>query len=165
MSLNKVFESKLLIRFPDCDPFNHLNNARYIDYFINAREDHVMKYHHFPIYQLAKEQGISWVVVKNQIAYLKPAFLMETVVIQTTILRLGDKDLQVEMRMWNEAKTSLKSLLWTSFVHFNLKTQKVEPHTPELMEQFKPYENLLKSIISFDERVEDLKSKKAEEIM
>jgi acyl-CoA thioester hydrolase len=36
-SLEKVPESEALIRFPDCDPFNHLNNSRYIDYFINAR--------------------------------------------------------------------------------------------------------------------------------
>ncbi len=34
---SKLWESKVLIRFSDCDPFNHLNNARYIDYFINAQ--------------------------------------------------------------------------------------------------------------------------------
>jgi acyl-CoA thioesterase FadM len=29
------------IRFGDCDLFGHLNNARYLDYFINAREEHL----------------------------------------------------------------------------------------------------------------------------
>ena len=123
-----------------------------------------MKYHRLPIYQLAKEKGIGWVVVKNQIAYLKPASLMETVVIQTTLVRLGEKDLDVEMRMWNEALTSLKSLLWTSFVHFNLKTQRVEPHDGELFEQFKPFENAFESNVTFDERVDYLKHKSADEI-
>ena len=32
-----------MTRFSDCDPFGHLNNARYIDYFINAREDHLRR--------------------------------------------------------------------------------------------------------------------------
>ena len=47
--LQKTWESKHLIRFPDCDPFNHLNNSRYLDYFINAREDHLIKFHQFNI--------------------------------------------------------------------------------------------------------------------
>lgn len=35
----KELESIAVARFQDCDPFSHLNNARYIDYFLNARED------------------------------------------------------------------------------------------------------------------------------
>ncbi len=34
---NKEPETQIVIRFQDCDPFGHLNNARYIDYFVNAR--------------------------------------------------------------------------------------------------------------------------------
>src|SRR5687767_8499719 len=101
---SKTWESKSLIRFPDCDPFNHLNNARYIDYFINAREDQIMAHLNFNIYHYAAQKGSGWVVSKNQIAYLKPAFLMETVIIDSKILRLGEKDLHVEMCMWNEGK-------------------------------------------------------------
>ena len=48
--MQKAFESEALIRFPDCDPFNHLNNAHYLDYFINAREDHLMNGMGFNIY-------------------------------------------------------------------------------------------------------------------
>src|SRR5215207_577060 len=138
-----VWESKNLIRFPDCDPFNHLNNARYIDYFINAREDHIMKHLKFNLYQFAAEKGLGWVVSKNQIVYLKPAFLAETVVIDSTVLRLGDKDVQVEMKMWNERKDKLKSVLWSNFVHINIKTQKPVSHAPDLMTLFTPLVNPL----------------------
>ena len=122
--LQKTWESKSLIRFPDCDPFNHLNNSRYLDYFINAREDHLVKYHHFNIYEIARDKGISWVVSKNQIAYLRPALLMETVIIQTTLIRIDDQEIMVEMSMWNLDKTILKAFLWSTFVHFNLKTDR-----------------------------------------
>ena len=154
---SKIWESKSLIRFPDCDPFNHLNNARYIDYFINAREDHIMAALHFNIYQFAAEQGLGWVVSKNQIVYLKPAFLMETVVIDSTILRLGEKDLLVEMKMWNEKKNRLKSVLWSNFVHINMKTQKPENHSEALISTFRPFENPLLSPMDFDERIEQLR--------
>jgi acyl-CoA thioester hydrolase len=110
------------------------------------------------IYQYAAQNGLGWVVSKNQIVYLKPAFLMETVVIDSTLLHAGDREVFVEMKMWNERKDKLKSVLWSNFVHINMKTQKPESHSKELMEMFLPLESPLPSAISFDERVEQLRS-------
>jgi YbgC/YbaW family acyl-CoA thioester hydrolase len=153
-----VWQSKVIIRFSDCDPFNHLNNARYIDYFINAREDHIMANLNLNIYQYAAETGFAWVVSKNQIAYLRPAFLMETVIIESTLLKAGEKEVFVEMKMWNEARNKLKSVLWSNFVHINMKTQRPENHPQNLLDLFKPLENPLPEPITFDERVEQLKA-------
>ena len=58
-TLERAPQSEVLVRFADCDPFNHLNNSKYIDYFINAREDHLIKYYYFDIYRMAKETGLS----------------------------------------------------------------------------------------------------------
>lgn len=110
------------------------------------------------IYHYAAQNGLGWVVSKNQIAYLKPAFLMETVVIDSTSLRLGEREVFVEMKMWNEKKEKLKSVLWSNFVHINMKTQRPENHSNELMEMFRPFEIPLGSAMSFDERVEQLRS-------
>jgi acyl-CoA thioester hydrolase len=155
---SKFWESKVLIRFPDCDPFNHLNNARYIDYFINAREDHIMTNLDFNIYHFAAQHGLSWVVGKNQIVYLKPAFLMETVIIDSALLRLGENDILVEMKMWNDRKDKLKSVMWSNFVHINMKTQKPANHSQQLLDTFKPFENPIDLNIGFDERVEQLRN-------
>jgi len=160
----KVPESTQVIRFPDCDPFNHLNNGRYIDYFINAREDHLAQHYDFEIYKLANKTGKSWVVSQNQIAYLSPAFLMEKVVIQSTILELNESDITVEMRMWNEQKTKLKSLLWTKFVHFDFRESKRINHDKQLLDQFLQYVNPLANPISFDQRVAEIKSRKYDEL-
>jgi acyl-CoA thioester hydrolase len=35
MKTATILESKAIIRFSDCDPFNHLNNSSYINYFFN----------------------------------------------------------------------------------------------------------------------------------
>jgi YbgC/YbaW family acyl-CoA thioester hydrolase len=157
-TIQKTWESQSLIRFPDCDPFNHLNNSRYLDYFINAREDHLLQYHHFNIYELARQNGISWVVSKNQIVYLKPALLMEKVVIQSTLMRMDDREIMVEMSMWNAEKTILKAFLWTNFVHFNLRTQRRETHSAELMCAFEPYNLSLPVTVSFEQRLEQIRS-------
>jgi YbgC/YbaW family acyl-CoA thioester hydrolase len=157
-TLSKIWESKVIIRFPDCDPFNHLNNARYIDYFINAREDHIIANLNFNIYNYAAQSGFAWVVSKNQIGYLRPAFLMETVVIDSCLLQVRDKEVLVEMKMWNEQKDKIKSVLWSNFVHVNMKTQRPENHSKDLMELFLPFENPLPTTLDFDERLEQLKT-------
>src|SRR6478609_1468305 len=112
MSVIKRPESRVLIRFQDCDPFNHLNNSKYIDYFINAREDQVAEHYNLDIFAMAKTKGIAWVVASNQIAYISPAFTMETVVIQSHLFAFSEKSLSVEMSMWDEKQTKLKSLFW-----------------------------------------------------
>jgi len=157
IELQTTWETEYLIRFPDCDPFNHLNNSRYIDYFINAREDHLLKFHHFNIYELAREKGISWVVSEHQIVYLKPALLMETVIIQSTLIRMDEREIEVELIMWNQDKTILKDFLWTKFVHFNLKTQRREIHSADLMNAFRPYCISLPPSVLFEQRLEQLR--------
>ena len=136
MELPKILESKTKIRFQDCDPFNHLNNASYFNYLINAREDQLIKHYGIDIYQHGKERGKSWVVGSHQIAYLQPATLMETVTIDSQLLHYGNKNLLVEIRMWNEDKTELKAILWSSFVYFDLIKLSSAQHTEDILELF-----------------------------
>ncbi len=155
----KLLESKVKIRFQDCDPFNHLNNAAYINYFINAREDQILENYHLDIYKMARSQGKSWVVGSNQIAYLRPAFLMEEVVISTQLIYFNDTKLQVELTMWNHDKTEIKSIMWSTFVHFNLLKQKRETHPEDLMELFESVVNPIETSV-FEERILSFKKQK-----
>lgn len=131
-----ILESRKKIRFQDCDPFNHLNNGRYLDYFINAREDQLQEHYGIDIFRIIREQELGWVVSSSQVAYLRPVFTMEEVVIETQLIQYSDKHLLVEARMWNRDKTTLKSLAWLNFVHFNIKTNRVQKHSEEFLELF-----------------------------
>lgn len=156
-TLEKHPESEVKIRFPDCDPFNHLNNSKYIDYIINAREDHLLNCYDFDLHKIARESGISWVVAQNQIAYLSPAVLMETVCIQTRLVSFDEKTLQMEACMWDKSKTRLKAVLWSRFAHFNLRSMRTETHAPEFTALFESLVNPLSESVSFEERVKVLR--------
>ena len=132
---NKL-QSTTKIRFQDCDPFNHLNNAAYLNYFTNAREDQISENYGIDIYKMARTIGVSWVVGSNQIAYINPAFLMEEVIIESQLLKHDTSSLLVELKMWNKDKTKIKAVMWSSYVHFNLMKQKRENHSDELIELF-----------------------------
>ena len=134
---SKYLESFYTVRFSDCDPFRHLNNARYIDYFLNAREDHIRDHYDLDLSQFY-QQGLGWVVMQHEITYQRPANMNEKICIRSGLLAMGTDFLQVEMLMFNEDQTQLKALLHTRFVPVNIKTGRKEPHSPEFMESFQP---------------------------
>lgn len=156
----KTQETTHLIRFQDCDPFGHLNNARFIDYFINAREDHLLQFHDFDMYTYSKQTGKAWVVGGHQIAYFSPANLMEKVMISSVLVEWNEHDILLEMSMWNEHKTQLKSVIWTRFVHVSLKEMKKTAHGELLNEKFAVEVNPQIRNLRFEDRIADLKNNK-----
>ncbi|MDQ4139507.1 MAG: thioesterase [Bacteroidota bacterium] len=51
----KTPETKLFVRFQDCDVLGHLNNVRYFDYFLNTREEHTRYYYALNLLELSKK--------------------------------------------------------------------------------------------------------------
>lgn len=149
--MEKILSSNYKVRFQDCDPFNHLNNASYINYFLNAREDHLLSYYNLDIFENLKTTGEAWIVGSNQICYLSPANLQETVMIETQLIAFHSKSVMIEMRMWDSDKSKLKSLLWTNFIYFNTHTQKATTHPTGYLNLL---ENILLPIeqVTFEER-------------
>jgi thioesterase III len=144
-----------VVRFQDSDPFDHLNNAKYLEYFMNAREDHLIDNYGLNPYHIAKTEGVGWVVVSNQISYIRPAVTTEHVLMESQLIGAKDKHLFVEVRMYDAKRTELKSFIWIHLVHFDMKTNKAVKHKPELDE-------LLQQVVlpvaesSFEERVRAL---------
>ncbi|MBI9092858.1 MAG: thioesterase family protein [Desulfobacterium sp.] len=153
---NKEPVTEVAIRFQDCDPFGHLNNARYMDYFINVREDHLAEHYNLDIYERQKQFNTNWVVSKTKIAYLSPVFFRETVAIRTRLIHYKGDSLLMEGVMLDKNHKSLKSVIWIEFRHFDLaKGQRVE-HPEELMERFDKMVKRGINIESFDERVKEI---------
>lgn len=136
--MNKTPNSLYTIRFTDCDLFGHLNNGRYIDYLLNAREDHLKTEYNLDLTDFYK-QGVSWLVAGHEISYIRPAAYNELVSIKSSLIKAEAGSLLVEMQMLDEKHTHLKSLMWTKFIHVNVKTGRREEHTESFM-------NLLRSI-------------------
>jgi acyl-CoA thioester hydrolase len=132
--LPKLPESTYVIKFQDCDPLGHLNNVRYFDVFLNAREEHTMKYYALNLMGLLKQHRTAWVVTNHQIAYLKPADHGKTVRIQTRIIHFDNSTIVVESLMLNENRSKLKSLLWTTYRYVSMETGRPTDHSDDLMD-------------------------------
>ncbi len=147
----RILTSTTKVRFQDCDPFNHLNNLKYIEYFINAREDQLLDYYDLDIYEYAKQNTEAWVVAANKIAYLRSAVQMEKVLIESQLIDYSNRSLQVEMRMWDQARSQLKSLMWINFAYIDIKTTRPVRHPDNMMDLFTEIHAPVEQK-SFDER-------------
>ncbi len=157
VTINRILESKTRVQYQDCDPYNHLNNSKYIDYIMAARTEQLLNEYDFNSSELAKKQGVGWVTAQTQISYFNPASWMEVVTIETRLIQFSESSLLIEALMWNEAKTELKSIMWVKLVHFNIQLQKSNKHSIELMKLFKEVNYPLVDNHTFDERVKSLK--------
>ncbi len=132
-TINKAPSSQYKIRFHDCDMFGHLNNARYLDYMISARQDHLQDNYNF-LFNDHYKQNRGWVVTHHEIQYLKPARFDETVTITSLVLGVAEDTLFVEIMMLNETGTQLKALLRSTLTYINLQTGRRELHPTELVD-------------------------------
>ncbi|MDQ5883902.1 MAG: acyl-CoA thioester hydrolase [Pseudomonadota bacterium] len=128
----KTLESKALIRFQDCDPLCHLNNAKYFDYFFNAREDQVAEIYQFDYNDYFMHNQTSWVIYNHQIAYLSSAKVSEWVAIMSSNIYYNDDTIVTEYVMTDIDKHYLKAVLWSTSKYIDIKTGKKTPHQPEV---------------------------------
>ncbi len=127
-TVNREPSSETTIRFQDCDPLGHLNNARYLDYFINAREDHLADYYGLDIYGRQHQYSTNWVIAKTKIAYLNPAVFRERIKICTRLLTYSQNALLMEGEMSGMDANDLKAVVWIKFRHFDLGRKQPTPH-------------------------------------
>ncbi|MGN7721955.1 acyl-CoA thioesterase [Chitinophaga sp. 22620] len=140
------------VRFNDCDPFGHLNNSSYINYFMNAREDHLAESYDLHLKDYAAK-GLGWVVTQHQISYIKPAFVAEKVHIHSRVLEFSNHHILVEMWMTDEQKKKVKSFLWSRFAHIDLKTGKRAEHDEALLKLLDEIRVEHNGVDTFDQRV------------
>lgn len=147
------------IRFQDCDPFGHLNNARYMDYFLEAREDHLRDFYGFDLFEHSSREGKSWVVTRTQIAYLEPAKQSDLVRIVTRLVGKGDGGIRNEDLMYDQAGKKLKALIWIDFAFIDLKKGRPTRHGEELNQFFNSvlYSDSGLQNGNFEERVREMK--------
>jgi acyl-CoA thioester hydrolase len=126
-------ESRVIIRFQDCDPLMHLNNSKYFEYFFNAREDQVSKLYGFSFEAMFRELRTSWVVYQHQIAYVRPALISEWVRITSRVIYYNEDTMVTEYFMTNDHRNELKTMLWTTSKHISITTGKRVPHPKEVM--------------------------------
>ncbi|AZI23640.1 acyl-CoA thioesterase [Chryseobacterium taklimakanense] len=137
--MTKEISTVVKVRFSDCDPIGHLNNVKYLEYMLNAREDHVEQFYGFTYEEYTRKTGCTWITIQNEIAYLQEVRYNSRVVISSKTIEIQDRISKVEILMKSEDGTKIFAVLWITVIYFNMKTRKSEVQPPETIQLFNKY--------------------------
>ena len=121
--MEKELSTIVRVRFSDCDPIGHLNNVKYLEYMLNAREDHVESGYGFTYEEYTRKTGCTWITVQNEIAYLKEVRYNAKVQISSKTIEISDRLSKVEILMKSEDGKTIHSVLWLTVIYFDMKTR------------------------------------------
>jgi acyl-CoA thioester hydrolase len=117
--------SKVHIRFSDIDAFGHVNNARYLTYYEEARVlyfEEVVDWN----YDWSKK-GI--ILARAEVDFVRPVHFKDDVYIRTRCSRIGNKSFNVfyEMYLLEKDNEVLLSSCTTVMVMFDYETKQSIP--------------------------------------
>lgn len=120
MEINEInfrHESPVQIRFNDIDLLGHVNNATLQEYFDLGR----MHYIHDVFGDDLFKGDKALIVASIHTDFLMPTFLREDMVVKTSILRIGEKSLQMEQHLYETKKKQVKVVCKSVMVGVDVK--------------------------------------------
>ena len=125
---------KIKVRGYHLDMYQHVNNARYLEFLEEARWHFIES--KIDLNEWMKK-GLGFVVVNININYRKPASLDQTLEIQNNISRLNVRSATIEQKIYLENTDMLVADAAVTFVIIDTKTGKSVSLEGELLELMK----------------------------
>lgn len=137
--MDKLYKHKIEIqpRFNDFDPMGHVNNTVFMNYFDIGKVAYFKAVWDTDFIDW-KEFGL--VIARIETDFMSPILMGERVIVRTTILRIGNKSLELSQQLINPDTNQLKAAARTIMVGFDVNTNSAEPITEKCVEAISRYE-------------------------
>lgn len=121
---------EIKIRGYHIDQFNHVNNARYIEFLEEGRWDYSEKNNLIDVFH---KKGISHVTVNTNINYRKSAFVGQVLCVETDVLAKREKSITMQQNVFLKDSQTLIADAAVTNVFLNMKTGEVIPINKDFM--------------------------------
>ena len=128
------------VRYGDLDPQGHLNNAKYLTFFEQARGYYLVKLGLFSMQQTFLDIGV--IIADIHIKYRAPVFWGEAVKAGVRIVKIGTKSLTVEQCVVDETAERLYADGTVILVAYDYHEHRTIPVPPEWRYQISQFEGL-----------------------
>lgn len=118
--INFKAELPIQIRFSDIDSLGHINNNIYLSFFDLGKADYLDKVRGYSVNWT--EGGI--VIAHLEMDYLSPIFYKEKVIVQSKVIKLGNKSGEFIQQLKNEKSGEIKCICKSTFVYIDYITRK-----------------------------------------
>lgn len=126
-------QSKIKVRGYHLDVYQHVNNARYLQFLEEARWESLETQ---AVFQWMLTNHIAFVVVNININYRLPARLGDSLLINSRLERIGGKSGVVSQIITRDSDGAVVADARVTFVCCNTQTQQVLPIEGELRQRF-----------------------------
>lgn len=133
-----VMHTHIKVRGFHIDVFQHVNNARYLEFLEEARWEWLEGE---PAAQWMTENQIAFIVVNINISYRRPAVLGDLLRIDSQLLRLNGKSGVMKQTVSLEPESIPVADAELTFVCIDLRSQKALPIEGELHEKLQEFVN------------------------
>jgi len=130
----------LEVRYADLDPQGHVNNARHLTFFEQARIQYLINLGLFATGQSYMDMGL--IIAEARVTYLAPVYFGQDVRVGTRTTRLGDKSLTVEHTLFDGATGVELATASIVLVAYDYRAEKSMPLPDEWRKQIAAFESL-----------------------
>jgi acyl-CoA thioester hydrolase len=134
------FYHPIEVRYGDLDPQGHLNNAKYLTFFEQARVAYMIELGLFTKDQSFMELGV--IVADAHIAYLAPIYFGQNIRVGVHVAQLGTKSMTWEQNIVNADTRKELAKGEVVIVTYDYKEEKTVPIPQEWRERFIEFEGL-----------------------
>ncbi len=132
----RIFQCQFPIRYYECDPYGHLNNAHYLRYAteaaLAASADAGYADEHY------RALGTTWWIREAGIEYLRPAKYGETLAVKTWVSDFRRVRSRREYEMTVQGSGDLVARVWTDWVYLSAEAGEPVRIPDEMMRAFFP---------------------------
>ncbi|MDP3186816.1 MAG: thioesterase family protein [Anaerolineales bacterium] len=134
------FHYPIQVRYGDLDPQGHVNNAKYLTYFEQARVHYLLRLGLFDKGQSFTNIGI--ILAEVRVTFLAPLQYGTDVRIGMRISRLGNKSMTAEYTLMDAASNKELATGSAVLVGYDYRTSETIPIPEEWREKIAVFENL-----------------------
>tara|TARA_R110002049_G_scaffold137010_4_gene296886 strand:- start:383 stop:793 length:411 start_codon:yes stop_codon:yes gene_type:complete len=122
--------TEVIIRGYHLDGYQHVNNARYLEFLEEDRWACMSEE-----LEYFSQQGVTWVIANININYRLPATLGQSLIIKTTVSKIGNKSGVVTQVIQCKKTNNVVADAEITFVLFDVKTKKTTPLINSFLEK------------------------------
>lgn len=125
--------TEIPIRGYHLDFYQHVNNARYLEFLEEARWNYFSDTFDTALFE---KNGLAFVIVNININYRMPAVLGDVVCIECSIKKVGSKSVTVYQKLTEKTSGKFIADADVTFVILDIKANKAIPVSDEIKEMF-----------------------------
>ncbi len=133
------FSCPIIVRYSDLDPQGHVNNARYLSYFEQAR---VVYIQHLELWDGKSFLDLGFVLANAHVDFKAPILLSDDIQIKMRVSRIGEKSLEMEYQIAGVMDEKVYATGSTTLVAYNYREGRTVPIPAAWREAIAAFENM-----------------------